>query len=117
MSNFEVGDLIVPNDKFYETPSKEIAEKLGLLDSFVDDLKKVFNNGSYPLRITDIDKDVWGKVWLDVRLEGCRIVLNKYGNEFDIDTFSYLAEYFELYEEKKKLGDLTLDYKLIDKLI
>lgn len=117
MSNFEVGDLIVPNDKFYKTSSKEIATRLGLFDSFVDDLKRVFNNDSYLLRITNIDKDGAGRVWLGVRQEGRYIALDKYGNELDIDMYSYLAEYFELYEEKKELGDLTLDYKLIDKLI
>lgn len=117
MSNFKIGDLIVPNDKFYKTSSSIIGAELGVLDSFVDDLKEVFSNDSYSLRITDINKDAWGRVWLDVCCKSRYTTLDKYVDKLDIDMYSYLAEYFELYEEKKELGDLTLDYKLIDKLI
>lgn len=114
MSNFKIGDLIVPNDKFYETSSRIIAEEMGLSCSFVDGLKEVFSNDSYPLRITNINEDVWGRVWLDVCYEGHPIAI-EYGHK--VDDFSYLVEYFELYEEKKKSNNLVLDYKLIDKLI
>lgn len=117
MSNFKIGDLIVPNDKFYEMSSSIIGAELGVLDSFVDDLKNVFSNDSYPLRITYINKDRLGRVWLDVCCESRHIALDKYGDDLDIDMYSYLAEYFELYEEKKKSNNLVLDYKLIDKLI
>lgn len=115
MSNFKVGDLIVPNDKFYKTPSNIIAREMCLYTSFIDDLKEVFNNDSSPLRIINIDAARTGRAWLRVHWEGRPIVIDGYGN--GIDDFSYLAEYFKLYEEKKKLNNLVLDYKLIDKLI
>ena len=108
MSDFKIGDLIVPNDKFYKTPSSTIADDMGLECSFVDGLKEVFNNNS------SISVRIKGRegIWLDVRCEGHSIAIN--GDE--IDNYSYLAEYFELYEEKE-LNNLVLDYKLIDKLM
>lgn len=115
MSNFKIGDLIVPNDKFYKTPSNIIAREMCLFTSFIDDLKEVFNNDSSPLCIIDIDVVGTGRTWLRVHWEGRPIVIDRYGN--GIDDFSYLAEYFKLYEEKKKSNNLVLDYKLIDKLI
>lgn len=86
-----------------------------MFTSFFDDLKEVFNNDSSPLRIIDIDAVRAGRVWLRVHWEGRPIVIDGYGS--GIDDFSYLAEYFKLYEEKKKSNNLVLDYKLIDKLI
>lgn len=114
MSNFKIGDLIVPNDKFYKTPSGIIADKMFLFVSFIDDFKKAFNNDSSPLRITNINKGVRGTVWLRVSWEGRHTATDRYGTE--VDAFSYPAEYFELYEEKE-LNNLVLDYKLIDKLM
>lgn len=116
MSNFKIGDLIVPNDKFYETPSRTIGEEMGLSCSFIDGLKEVFNSNSSissSLRIMNIYNDTNG-TWFDVRCVGHPIAI-EYGHK--VDDFSYLAEYFELYEEKKKSNNLVLDYKLIDKLI
>ena len=114
MSDFKIGDLIVPNDKFYKTPSNIIARRMCLFTSFVDGLKEVFNNDSSPLRIINIDVERTGRAWLRVHWEGYPIVIDRYGG--GIDDFSYLAEYFKLYEEKE-LNDLILDYKLIDKLM
>ena len=114
MSNFKIGDLIVPNDKFYRTPSRTIAREMCLFTSFIDDLKKTFNNDSSPLRIINIDVERTGRAWLRVHWEGRPIVIDGYGD--GINDFSYLAEYFKLYEEKE-LNNLVLDYKLIDKLI
>lgn len=115
MSDFKIGDLIVPNDKFYKTSSSTIGNKLGVFGSSVYELKRVFNNGSFPLCITNITKDSKGRVWLDVSWEGRYTAIDEYGIE--LDRYSYLAEYFKLYKEKKELGDLVLDYKLTDKLI
>lgn len=114
MSNFKIGDLIVPNDKFYKTPSNIIAREMCLFTSFINDLKKVFNKDPSPLRIIEIDEDGTGRAWLQVHWVGYPIVTDRYGS--GIDDFSYLAEYFKLYE-KKELNDLVLDYKLIDKLM
>ena len=115
MSNFKIGDLIVPNDKFYKTPSNTIGEEMGLTSSFIDGLKEVFNNNSSisaHMYITNISKDRKG-IWLEVRCEGHPIAIDC----DEIDNYSYLAEYFELYEEKKELSNIVLDYKLIDKLM
>ena len=116
MSNFKIGDLIVPNDKFYKTPSSTIARRMCLFTSFIDDLKKVFNNDSSPLRIINIEVGGrTGRVWLRVHWEGHPIVIEDgYGSK--IDDFSYLAEYFKLYEEKE-LNDLVLDNGLLSELI
>ena len=115
MSNFKIGDLIVPNDKFYKTPSNIIAREMCLFTSFVDGLKEVFNNDSSPLHIINIDAGRrTGRAWLQVHWEGHPIVTDGYGSR--IDDFSYLAEYFKLYEEKD-LNDLVLDNELVNKLI
>ena len=114
MSDFKIGDLIVPNDKFYKTPSRIIAREMCLFTPFIDDLKKLFNNDSSPLCIINIEVGRTGRAWLQVHWEGRPIVIDGYGN--GIDDFSYLAEYFELYEEKE-LNNLVLDYELINKLI
>ena len=116
MSNFKVGDLIVPNDKFLQTSSIEIGNEMGLSCSVIDGLKEAFNNNlsiSSSLRITNIYNETNG-TWIDVRCVGHPIAI-EYGHK--VDDFSYLAEYFELYEEKEKSNNLVLDYKLIDKLI
>lgn len=116
MSNFKIGDLIVPNDKFYRTPSSIIADDMGLDCELVDALKAMFIVKRKPWIVRNIIKrDANSNEWLRINA-GKYLNICTNGSCYCTELLSYRADYFELYKEKD-LSKLILDNELIDKLI
>lgn len=115
MSNFKIGDLIVPNDKFYKTPSSTIARDMGLKCEFIEALRVMFNLKRKPWIITDIKEGTYSNEWLRVNAGKYSTICIDEHNYYT-EALNYRSDYFELYKEKD-LSKLILDNELVNKLI